>query len=154
MKLSDSIDIDADPDSIWPFLAIPQRMALWNSHVIAVERSGEQPVQMGERFTMTYKLSGPPRQSEVEVVQCQPPLLVAYQHRFMVKTRERSALESYELRVRNGTTRLRQTLDLGDVGIPWIFRPLIWWIHHFGRTVGESFLEELKRLVQNERIPS
>ena len=154
MKLRDSIDIRAEPDAVWPFVAIPQRMALWNRHVVAVDRSSEQPVQMGERFRMTFKMSGPERQSDVEVVQCQPPLLVAYRHRFTAKARERSALESYELIPLDEKTRLRQTIDLGDAGIPWFFGPLIWWVHRFGRSMGEPFLEGLKRLVEEGRIPS
>jgi len=148
MHLKDSITIDASPEAVWPFLADPVMQSLWNPKVVAIDRTTEGPVRMGERFEMIYRMSGRDRQSQVTVIECDPPRCVVFEHRMTDDAVQRMTRESYRLNPKGDTVRVVQAVDLGGLGINRLVQCLIWFIHRFGRSVGEPYLATLKRRVE------
>lgn len=149
MKLRESIDIAAEPIAVWPLVSDPVRMAEWNPKIVAVDRASNQPVRVGERYSMIYTMSGREQTSDVEVVAAQPPVTVTFRNYATPATRPGFVDESYDLTFRGSSTRVVQTIDLRRSGIPWLFRVLMWLIHRYGWSNEASYLERLKRAVEN-----
>ena len=152
MKLHDSIDIAAEAQIIWPYIADPVLMSAWNPKIVSVGRDGERPVEVGERFEMIYRLSRRDRETEVEVLECTPPQRVVYRHHMQLEERRGYADEIYDLSPRPAGTHLKQTIDMRRAGMPLIIRPLVWFVMRFGRPTGERYLEKLKRIVEESTI--
>jgi|SRR4051794_5367542 carbon monoxide dehydrogenase subunit G len=145
MKVCESIDIDATPEQIWPFIADPQQMAAWHVKLVSVSRSGKGPVYLGDRFETIYEMSGRRRQATAEIVYCQPPTGLTLRHRIAEMGSEHFVDETYELTSRGGSTRVAQSVDFSNAGFPLWARGLMWFISRFGYSVGEGILEPLKR---------
>jgi hypothetical protein len=148
MQLRESTIIWADAASVWPFLADPVLQADWNPRVVSIDRERAGPVRFGERFEMIYRMSGRESQSHVEVTVAEPSERVAFLHRVAWKSAEQIVEESYEISPQGDGVKVVQTIDLTRSGIPWPFRLLIWFINRFGYKSGESYLDRLRRLVE------
>jgi len=148
MTMSDSIRISATLEQVWPFVADPVGHAIWNEKVVEVRREADQTVRQGERFGMTYRMSGKDQESEVEVIACNPRHEVQFRHQYSWKSKYRYATEIYRLKHLGDQVEVTQEMDMSETGIPWIFRALIWFISRFGKSVGQSNMERLKEAVE------
>ena len=146
--LRTTIDITADPDAIWPHIADPVLMSVWNTRIVAVEREEEGELQEGDRLDMMYLMSDEKRRSEVEVVRCDRPREFVLNHWLMEADRPGMVAETYLLEDRGGTTRVTQLVNLGQSGIPILVRGAIWFFSRMGRPVGDGPLQRLKRSVE------
>jgi uncharacterized protein YndB with AHSA1/START domain len=158
MKVHESIDIAAQPEQVWPFLADPQRMADWHAKLEEVRRNSAGPVYLGERFGTTYIMSkkkGNQQDSEAEVLQCDPWTTLALRHRVPEQGRDRYVDETFQLSPRAGgaETLVEHTVDFGSAGMPLWVRALMWFITRFGEPRGEGILEPLKRTCEMGRAP-
>jgi uncharacterized protein YndB with AHSA1/START domain len=151
MKLTGRVWINAHPSAVWPFVANPVLMSLWNPKIVSVDRASDEPVRLGERFEMIYTMSGKDRESSVEVVECEEPIRVVFRHHWKQDGQAGFADESYTLTQTNGGTRVEQVIDLGGTAIPWFLRGLIWIIATFGKPTGEPYMEKLKKAVEDNR---
>ncbi|NOY43716.1 MAG: hypothetical protein GXP26_18005 [Planctomycetes bacterium] len=147
--LNESIKVSASLDEIWPFVADPIGQATWNGKVSDVRRESNQPVRLGEWFGVTYRMSGKGRDSEVEVIACDPPREVHFRHHFQWKSRNLQVDERYNLRQQGDQVEVTQRIDLSRAGIPWFFRLLIWLIGRFGKWSEQSSMEKLKEVVED-----
>jgi len=148
MATGDSIEIAANLEEVWPFLADPVGHAVWNEKVVDVRRKSGELVRLGERFGMTYRLSGKDSQVEVEVIVCDPLREIHFRHQYRWKSQFRYAVEKYRLHQIGNHVEVTQEIDMSEIGIPWIFRLLIWFISRFGKFVGQSNMERLKEAVE------
>lgn len=152
VKLHSTIDIDADADAVWPYVANPVLQSAWNEKIVAVDRPSDVIVTLGESFAMMYRMNGTDRESQVEVTVCDAPHAVTYRHTMTDGGKVRFAEEQYELTPlsRHRGVRLRQTIDMAGMGIPWFVRALFWFITKFGTPRGPEPLEELKKLIERQ----
>jgi len=97
---------------------------------------------------MIYRMFSRECESAVEVIDADPPHRVAFLHRTTIKSRPRSVTGAYDVEPRGDGVKVTQSLDLTRSGIPWFIRPLIWFIHHFGRNAEEPYLSRLKTIVE------
>ena len=148
MRIRESTIISADAAAVWPFVADPVMQAEWNPKVVSIGRERSGPVRFGERFEMIYRMSGRENQSRVEVTVARPPERVAFLHRVAGKSGEQIVEESYEISPHGDGVKVVQTIDLTRAGIAWPFRLLIWFINRFGFKTEESYLDRLRRLVE------
>lgn len=148
MSMSESIKISARLDEVWPFVADPVGHVIWNEKVVDIRRDSDTTVQLGERFEMTYRMSGKDRESEVEVVVCDPPNEVHFRHQYRWKAQFHYAVEKYRLRQHGEQVKVTQEIDMSESGIPWFFRVLIWFLSRFGKPVGQTNMERLKEAVE------
>ena len=148
MKINEEITISAEPSDIWPFLAVPEGMAVWNPKITSIERQSKEPVHLGERYGVTFTMSGRARPAIVEVVVCKPPSILTLRYEATDALRAGFAEETFTLTPCGSTTRVRQTIAFGSGTIPWFIKPIIWWLHQFGRPAEESYLSRLQRLVE------
>ncbi len=149
MAMSESINISASLEQIWPFVADPIGHVTWNDKVVDVRRVSDQPLRLGETFGMTYRMSGKDRDSEVEVTACDPPHEIQFRHQYRWKMQHRYVVEKYRLRQAGEQVEVTQEIDMSEAGIPWVFRALIWFISRFGYSVGRSSMELLKEAVED-----
>lgn len=150
MKLRQSITIAADPAGVWPYLIDPVLQAAWNPKIVSIDRDVDGPVEIGDRFTMLYRMSGKDNLSQVEVTQVVPNERLVFQHRLALDKGEQQAEEIFELTPERNGTALTHTINLSDTGIPLPFRILIWLIMRFGKDVGPKYLETLKQMIESE----
>ena len=150
MPLCDQIVISAPPDAVWPRIADPVLMAEWNPKLVAIDRDADGPVRLGEHYSALYRMSGRDRESTVEVIACEPPRRLVLRHTFTTNGRTRVAVESYELIPQDDGSRLEQSVDLSQAGIPAPFRLVFGLIHRFGRSAEEPYLERLRALAEDD----
>lgn len=143
MTIKEEITIAAEPADIWPFIALPEGMALWNPKLTAVERQTKGPVCVGERFGVSFTMSGKTRHAIVEVLECElsSRLTLKYHAQAFAPTmRVTIALTPF-----GSVTHVRQTITLP---LPWFIAPIFWLIQKFGKPVEECHLVKLQRLVE------
>src|SRR4051812_16732911 len=141
MAGEESIDISARPEDVWPLIADPQRLGGWNVKLVSVKRAAVGPVQLGERFEAVYQMSGKRRAVSTEVVRCQPPLALTLRHRIAEEPPERFVDESYDLFTVGTVTRVQQSVDFSQAGLPLWARAIMWFVSTFGHPDGEGILE-------------
>jgi uncharacterized protein YndB with AHSA1/START domain len=147
-KIRSRIEIHAPPEQVWVFVADPVLESAWNPKMVGISRAIEGPVSQGERFELEYEMSGKRSRCEAEVLEAQPPVRLVYRYRLLDEKRPVAARVMYTLEDRRGATRLVQTIDLGEMGIPWPLRALIWFVTRFGKDAGVPYLQELKNQVE------
>ena len=148
MKITERIVIEATPERVWSWLADPALWARWNPKVKRVKRSQAGAVVAGETFEADFALSDNATTGQVEVKVCEPFQRLALRHWVDVRGRVQSLGVEFALTADGAETRLLQTTDFSDVGLPWPVKLLVRIIHRFGRPVGRSHLEELKQLAE------
>lgn len=144
--------IAALPAQIWPYLADPELMAGWNPKIVEVDRSARGPVCLGERYAMTYRMSGKSQQMCVAVVELQVNQRLVLRHEQDPARPDQYVLEEYHLAELAGKTHVTQRINLKHSGMPRWARPLFWLIHTFGRPTGKRYLEELRDLVEADSV--
>ena len=142
------IEIDAPPDRVWVFVADPVLESAWNPKMVGISREPEGRVGEGERFELEYVMSGRGSRCEAEVLEARAPEKLVYRYHLLGEKRPLAARVTYTLDDRRGATRLVQTIDLSEMGIPWPLRALIWLITRIGKETGVPYLQELKRQVE------
>jgi len=146
--LRESVLVLADAHAVWPYVADPVLMSMWNPKIVAVDRAATGPVKPGEAFEMIYTMSGEERPTRVQVVECQPPMAVRFEHRMTWKSREQMMTERYDVQPGGGGVKVTKTIDLSRSGIPWPFRVLIVLLYRFGRSMETPYLQKMKQLVE------
>lgn len=124
-------------------------MAEWNPKIVSVPDNVGVISSVGQRFEMTFSMSGKTRKSLAEVRTFEPFTHLVIRHHFTETLHPTSCDEEYELVAVEGGTRIRQRITFGKGTIPWFWRAVIWFITRFGRPVGETYLEALRTLVEN-----
>lgn len=142
------ITIGAPPERVWPFVADPILESSWNPKMVAIDRDLEGPVRLGERFEIEYVMSGKSSRCEADVIESDAPSRLVYRYHLLGENKPVSVLMTYDLRRGGGTTRLVQTIDMSEMGIPLPVRALIWFVTRFGRSVGAEYLETLRAEVE------
>ena len=140
----DTIDINAPAEDVWPQIADLTLMTAWHPKLVSAEPITSGQPRVGQTWR-TVSLMGRREKrllSRIEI--CEPLKKVVFVHQDEDR-RDRFVRETFELTTAQQRTRLRQTLDLTDAGIPWPWRLLIRFIARFGTPAGESIFAELKR---------
>ena len=151
MKITEHIVIEAPPERVWSWVADPALWARWNPKVKRVNRSRTGAVVAAEVFEADFALNDTGTTGQVEVKACEPFRRLALRHWVDAQGRVQSLGVEFALTADGAQTRLLQTTDFSDVGLPWAVKLLVRIINRFGRTVGRSHLEELKHLAEAQR---
>lgn len=154
MRLVEKVAIAAPAEVIWPYVADPVLVSVWNPKIVAVEREREGVVVEGERYGIAYRMTRDVR-AEVTVARCEPPTLVVLRNEMVEPPGV--VIETLELRPGTGGTHLSQSIDLSRAGIPLPVRALMWLIHRFGRPADPDeprYLEILRDLIEEEHRAS
>jgi uncharacterized protein YndB with AHSA1/START domain len=151
LKLSESTVITAPREIVWGFVTDPHHWLAWNARVKQVRRDRRGPVADGERFGAVFQLDGSSGDSQVEVSRCEPPGRLVLRQHYEWKRRPREIGIAISLTTVADGCRVVLETDLSRTGTPWLVRLLVWWVGRFGRPVGPSPLEELKRLAEAAR---
>ena len=154
MKTHDRAPVDATPDQVWPFVADPDRIPLWNPKLVSIDHRGAGPVSTGDRFTAAYRMSPDkaPVKSSVRVLRAEAPRLVEYEHVVDDPRQRMTVVETYRIASRGDRTWVHQSVDL-SAALPWWIKPLVWWLARFGKPVGRTTMEELAHVVQTGGTP-
>ncbi|MCA9231052.1 MAG: SRPBCC family protein [Planctomycetales bacterium] len=146
--MKETISVSANLDQVWPFVSDPVGQATWNEKIIDVRRKSHEPLQLGEQFGITYRMSGRERDANVEVIVCNPPHEVQFRHQYRWKSQNRYAIEKYSMQQQGNLVQVVQEIDLRDAGIPWFLRPLVWFLNRYGKPVGQTTMESLKEVIE------
>jgi uncharacterized protein YndB with AHSA1/START domain len=159
MKVHESLEIAASPEWVWEHIADPQAMADWHAKLVEVRRNSSGPLYVGERFGATYIMSRKKqnrRDSEAEVLRCEPWTALVLRHHMIEKGATGYVDETYLLSPRDEgrATRVEQTVDFANAGLPLWARALMWCITRTGEPSGEGTLDPLKRACEGVGGPS
>jgi uncharacterized protein YndB with AHSA1/START domain len=150
MILRDRLDVSAGTAPVWDVLDDPALMELWNPKCVrcAVEC---RHVHVGLRYRASFRLSGPERQSDCEILACIPGERLTT--RFATEPPGRTGYvdETFRLQPVAQGTRVVHEADF-------IHSPLPRWLGVFmkvmdmvGRQAGRSSLDGIKELLETSK---
>ncbi|MFM8551683.1 MAG: SRPBCC family protein [Nitrospiraceae bacterium] len=152
MNLRDHVDVGRPPETVWRFLEDPNNLPAWNPNVQRVAPVTWGAPAKGFRYRATYVLRGKANEMEAEIEEFQPPVRLAVCLSGGRMPKNAFAREVYDLTPIPGGTRLVQTIELNNTGIPLVFRLLMWFIQRFGKPTGKTFLATFKELVEEAAV--
>lgn len=145
MKLTDSVVIHAPIQRVWSALIDPVSWPDWNPKITRVVRSASGPVEVGETFAADFRLNGPPIPSQIKVRVLNPLRQFSVKQRPEGRHRSRAVKIDFEVFPEGASTRVTQTTDFKEAGLPWTARALMWMATRFGKAAGPSPLDQLKK---------
>lgn len=153
MNLRDHVDVGQSPEAVWRVLEDPSNLPAWNPNVQRVGPITWGAPAKGFRYRATYVLRGNANELDAEIEEFLPPVRLAVRLSGGRMPKDAFAREVYDLTPIPGGTRLVQTIELGNSGIPLVFRMLMWFIQRFGTPTGKTFLATFKELVEAAEAP-
>ncbi len=132
-----SIHLNRTPAQVFPFLAEPQKLLLWQLDLISSEMLTEGPLRIGSRFHEVRRMG--PRETEIraEITDFDADQCLATR----TETKP-AATVRYELHPEEGGTRLRYAFTLQTAGLMRLMEPMI------GSSVRKGTEADLARLRQ------
>jgi carbon monoxide dehydrogenase subunit G len=150
MKLSDSVVIHAPPQRVWNAIVDPVTWPDWNPKVVNVVRTNPGPLEVGEIFNADFRLSGPVLPSQIKVRVLNPLRQLTVKQRPEGRHRSTSVKIDYEIEMEGTSTRVTQTTDITEAGLPFFARWFMWFVTRFGKAAGPSPLDGLKKRLETD----
>ena len=156
MVIREDVVTRAAPERCWELIADPSLHDLWNSHIVATERTEDGPVRVGSRYRVTYELSGRRSEMDAEVTACSPS------DGFEARLEERNQgdgrdwrrffVERYELTRRGERTRVLHEVRIHHSGVNPLLRFVMWLVMKTGKPTGQPFLERFRELAEDPEL--
>ena len=150
MTLRDRIMLKASPIVVWELLADPASMARWNPKCVRCD-IGFSRVQVGLRYKAVFRLSGPERETDCEVIACEPCKLLVT--RFLLDFSGRAGYvdETFRLEPLSDGTRIVHEVNFAHSGLPLWLRLFMKLMDRVGAKAGESSLDGIRNLVEQAK---
>lgn len=147
VTLRDRIVVKAPVDAVWQVLADPVSMTRWNPKCVRCD-AGSSRVHTGLRYRAAFRMSGPERESDCEVVVCEPQRLLVT--RFLTESRRPGGYvdETFRLEARKSDTQIVHEVDFTHSGLPLWLNVIMKLMDLVGRKAGESSLDGIKSLIE------
>jgi uncharacterized protein YndB with AHSA1/START domain len=141
MRQKETGVIAAPPDAVWPWIADPERVALWNSKLEVTGAPALEDLREGMSYGARYRL-GRATEVQAHVEVCDPPLELVVRYRVGPDS---WALERTKLEATGDGTRLTRIVEIRDPRIPWPARLLAGLLMRFGKPLAEDHPKAGKR---------
>jgi len=143
----DTIEIDAPPERVWPHLADLALMQAWHPKLVSAEPLTSGQARVGQSWRTVSRMGNREKRFLSRIEVCEPFSKVVFVHQDD-DGRNHFARETFGLTPIGTGTRVTQSLDLSQSGIPLPWRLLIGFIARFGAPAGPSIFAELKRTLE------
>lgn len=140
-----TVEIDAAPDSVFPYLADGEQRLRWMSALKETEKLSEGPPREGSRWRDVFEDHGQRVELEAELAVYEPPerLLVRLRSKMLAATSEQRLVAS------DGRTQLTTVIESDYKSL--VARLAAGVITRHAQARLETDLAELKRIVEAER---
>jgi uncharacterized protein YndB with AHSA1/START domain len=155
MRIHEEVVTRAAPARVWEMISDPSIHGLWNPRIVDTDAPSHGPIRVGQRYRITYELSGRTSEFEAEVVEMVP------EQRFVARLEERFKgdgsnwqrfmEERYTLAPRGDRTRVVHEVHIHHPGIHPLLRLLVWFIMTFGKPQGQTFMERFAELAEDRK---
>ncbi len=147
VTLYDRVVVTAPVDAVWQVLADPVSMTRWNPKCVRCD-AGASRVQTGVRYKAAFRMSGPERESDCEVVTCEPHRLLVT--RFSMDHSKPGGYvdETFRLEACKAGTQIVHEVDFTHSGLPLWLKAFMKLMDVVGRKAGTSSLDGIKSLVE------
>jgi uncharacterized protein YndB with AHSA1/START domain len=115
-RIDTSLTIRARPETIFPWLVEPDRVARWLGGFVGSELLTEGGVRVGARSRDVVEEDGRRTTRETEIVELEPGRRLGVR----ITSDVVASVATYELRPDGEATRLRYTSDVTFVGLRWM----------------------------------
>lgn len=149
-KLVQKLLIAETPDGLWPWVADPDRVQLWNEKLESHTAPSLSSLHQGSTYTVRYRMRAGAQavDNRAEVVTWEPPTRITVRYYGGDLGRDGWVVESASLDSVSGGTLVRRTVEFNVPRLPWFVRLLMRVIFRFGKPKGESDLEALERVMR------
>ncbi len=148
MKVRESIQIDAPPETVWFFLDDPELVQKWSPKLVDWEPVSEGEKRQGYTFRIRNQMGSRLIWSQAVFSEYQPYTHLVWTMSFPDHPKRHPATLTFTLVPNGNGTHLTQELDLNKKNIPLFWRPIVRFIMAFGKPQGEPMLSRLKRLAE------
>ena len=148
MRVSESVQISAPAERIWETVTDPERMLSFMSGVTRWEVEGEQPVGLGARYRVLFRVGAAEIGGLIEVVEWDEPLELAWTSVLGIDQRGRWRLRE----LGGGRTKVELRMAYGVAGSGFWG----WLAERFAAPTVSAHLRrslhQLKRLIEYEQL--
>jgi len=148
--LRERAQVDRPITEVWALLSDIDLMALWNPKCIRCDAGGER-ARVGLRFKAVFRLSGPEREAECEVIHCRVPEILAIRYATDALRPGGYVDETFRLRSFDGGAKIIHEVDFTHSGLPCAIKALMKVLDLFGRKEGKSSLDGIRELADPSR---
>jgi len=152
MLLTNRVQIRATRADIWSILTNPRELPLWNPNIIEVHCRNDDPLRVGEGFEVALAMGPRAAYFAVDVTRCVPRTRLRLRHRRVEDPEDRSFVESYFLKQRDGVVEVTQRIDLRNANVDTWTRLVCWAMHRRGRE--QPQLERLRTRLEGLAVVS
>ena len=145
--LRDKTRVDATPERVWAILADPAMMALWNPKCVRCKADDDR-VRVGLRFNAVFRLSGPERHAECEVVDCLSGETLTIRFTGDAFRGGGYVDETFRLARSGDGTDVTHEVDFTHSGLPWLLQAFMKVMDIIGHKTGRSSLDCIKELIE------
>jgi uncharacterized protein YndB with AHSA1/START domain len=150
MILRDRLDVRASAAHVWDVLDDPALMELWNPKCVRCEVV-RQHVHVGLRYRASFRLSGPERQSDCEVLACLPGELLTTRFSTAAPGPAGYVDETFRLQSVPQGTRVIHEVDLTHSPLPRWLQVFMKVMDVIGRKASRSSLDGIKQLLETSK---
>jgi carbon monoxide dehydrogenase subunit G len=115
-----SMHLNCTPAQVFPFLAEPQKLLLWQSELVKIEMVTDAPLRAGSRFHEVRRMGSREAEVRAEITDFDTDRCLATRTESKPEARVR-----YELEPEEGGTRLRYAFTLQTAGLMRLVEPMI-----------------------------
>jgi hypothetical protein len=152
MTLNDEILIEATSDKVWEYVGSPEMWPLFHAKAGECKQVSSQADVVGAQYDIEFRLGSKTAVTRCEIIDRRIGGLIIVKSTLPDANRQAgrpmSACMTYELEDLGRTTKVTEDIDISGASIPFILKPLIWFITRFGKPSGETTLMGLKRVVE------
>ncbi len=147
MILYDRIDVNVTTEQVWEVLDDPALMELWNPKCVRCEVDRRQ-VHVGLCYRASFRMSGPPRETDCEILACRPCELLTTRFFMEAPVPVGHVDETFRLRPHQQGTRIVHEVDFTHSGLPRWLQVFMKVMDLVGRKAGKSSLDGIKELAE------
>jgi uncharacterized protein YndB with AHSA1/START domain len=144
MRILQQSIISRPSAAVWPYIVIPEQFAKWNDKVASIE--ARERFRAGQQFTTHYLWKGTELQCLSVVAKLEEGRLLEIRHTRCIGPAshpDMKVTERVELEDQGDRSIVTKTVIVSNSAIPFLLRPLVWFISRFGKPTGEDKLKML-----------
>jgi uncharacterized protein YndB with AHSA1/START domain len=147
--LRGKIELSVPPEAVWPFIADPGKITLWNERMKTIVPVSPGPWIANSRFRMRYEMGDGPNNFLCEILEYERPVRMVIHLKGGALPAHGYLQEIFELKESNGGTLLKHEIAICGNIRNLLRGAALFLFHHLPRSRGKMCLRKLKELAES-----
>ncbi|MDA8241511.1 MAG: SRPBCC family protein [Nitrospiraceae bacterium] len=148
MVLRGRIELSVPPEAVWPFLADPRLIVLWNERMRTIIPVSAGKWAANSRFRMRYEIGAGPNNFLCEILEYEKPVRMVIHLKGGTLPAHGYLQEVFELRGSKEGTLMKHEIAIYGNKRNFLYGAALLVSHHLPRSRGKRCLRKLKELAE------